>query len=41
MTIEYFDEETLCRNCKKNIKKVNQIVCDECHKTDLKPQGII
>ncbi len=29
--IAYFDEETMCRACNKNIKKENQIVCDKCH----------
>ena len=28
----YFDQETLCLSCRKNIKKKNQIVCDLCHK---------
>lgn len=37
----YFDSETTCRACNKNIKKVNQIVCDECHKKDMEPQGYI
>lgn len=32
MKIPYYDEETLCDSCKKNIKRVNQIVCDDCHK---------
>ncbi len=29
--ISYYDEETICGSCNKNIKKVNQIVCSECH----------
>lgn len=30
--MDYFDEETLCASCEKNIKKANQIVCSQCHK---------
>lgn len=30
--IPYYDEETICGSCNKNIKKVNEIVCSDCHK---------
>ena len=30
--INYFDEACICGSCNKNMKKVNQIVCDECDK---------
>lgn len=39
MKIPYFDEETVCACCKKNKKRVNQIVCDKCHKN--MPRGLI
>jgi predicted amidophosphoribosyltransferase len=35
--IDYFDEECLCRCCEKNIKKANQIVCNQCHQEQSKP----
>lgn len=31
--IPYYDEETICGSCNKNIKKVNEIVCSECHRS--------
>ena len=34
MSVPYFDEDALCRACEKNIKKENQIVCDECHESE-------
>jgi len=37
--IPYYDEETICGCCNKNIKKKNQITCDECHK-NCKPREI-
>ncbi len=36
---EYFDAETICGSCEKNIKKKNQIVCSKCH-NDMKSEPI-
>ena len=30
--MNYYDKETICCFCNKNVKKINQIVCTKCHK---------